>query len=101
MRTIERIAIVNRGEAAMRLIHAARELRDGSSGQRVSTVALYTDPDQRAMFVREADAAVGLGAATFVDPKDGRRVRKMCTRFMRRVSWGRRTCAKFRRRRRR
>ena len=73
MRTIERIAIVNRGEAAMRLIHAARELRDGSSGQRVSTVALYTDPDQRAMFVREADAAIGLGAATFVDPKDGRR----------------------------
>jgi len=48
-----RIAIVNRGEAAMRLIHAAREL-DGA----LTTVALHTAAERRAMFVREADEAV-------------------------------------------
>ena len=71
MKTFERVAIVNRGEAAMRLIHAARELK--GQGERIATVALYTEPDQRAMFVREADLAVALGPATFVDPADGRR----------------------------
>jgi acetyl/propionyl-CoA carboxylase alpha subunit/acetyl-CoA carboxylase carboxyltransferase component len=70
-RDFSRIAIVNRGEPAMRLIHAVRELRDG--GARIETVALYTEPDAHARFVREADAAVSLGAATFVDPRDGRR----------------------------
>ncbi|MFO0758453.1 MAG: biotin carboxylase N-terminal domain-containing protein [Byssovorax sp.] len=73
MRTFERIAIVNRGESAMRLIHAARELAAEQGGGRLSTVALYTEPDARAMFVREADFAVSLGPATFVDPRDGRR----------------------------
>jgi acetyl/propionyl-CoA carboxylase alpha subunit/acetyl-CoA carboxylase carboxyltransferase component len=73
MKTIERIAIVNRGEAAMRLIHAVRDLNYGAEGGRIATIAFHTDPDQRAMFVREADHAVSLGPATFVDPKDGRR----------------------------
>jgi acetyl/propionyl-CoA carboxylase alpha subunit/acetyl-CoA carboxylase carboxyltransferase component len=73
-RRFERVAIVNRGEAAMRLVHAVRELSaEAGAGGRMATVALYTDPDRRAMFVREADAAVPLGPATFVDPEDGRR----------------------------
>ncbi len=57
-----RIAIVNRGEPAMRFIHAAREF---SSEHRVSlrTIALFTEPDRHAMFVREADEAFCLGAA--------------------------------------
>jgi acetyl/propionyl-CoA carboxylase alpha subunit/acetyl-CoA carboxylase carboxyltransferase component len=62
-----RIAIINRGEPAMRLLHAARELAG------VETVALYTEPDRHARFVRAADHAVALGAPTFVDPRDGRR----------------------------
>ncbi|MET0495368.1 MAG: biotin carboxylase N-terminal domain-containing protein, partial [Actinoplanes sp.] len=37
-----RIAIVNRGEAAMRLIHAVRDL-SAETGTRIETVALYTD----------------------------------------------------------
>src|SRR5512141_1396326 len=74
MKTIERVAIVNRGEAAMRLIHAVRDLNYAAEGDdRIATIALYTDPDQRAMFAREADLAVSLGAATFVDPRDNRR----------------------------
>ena len=34
---------------------------------------LYTDPDADSWFVREADDAVPLGTATFVDPADGTR----------------------------
>lgn len=58
-----RIAIVNRGEAAMRLIHAARELA-AQTGTRIETVALYTDVDRTATFVREADLAYELGPAS-------------------------------------
>ncbi|HEY2793875.1 MAG TPA: biotin carboxylase N-terminal domain-containing protein, partial [Micromonosporaceae bacterium] len=57
-----RVAIVNRGEAAMRLIHAVRDL-SAETGERIETVALYTDVDQTATFVREADLAYCLGAA--------------------------------------
>ncbi|MDQ6782058.1 MAG: biotin/lipoyl-binding protein [Actinomycetota bacterium] len=53
----ERVAIVNRGEAAMRLIRAAREL-EVEQGWPLTTIALYTDVERTAMFVREADVAV-------------------------------------------
>lgn len=56
-----RIAIVNRGEAAMRLIHAVRDL-SAQTGKVTETVALYTDADRGAAFVREADRSVCLGA---------------------------------------
>jgi acetyl/propionyl-CoA carboxylase alpha subunit/acetyl-CoA carboxylase carboxyltransferase component len=59
---IKRIAIVNRGEAAMRLIHAVREL-NAQGGAQIETVALYTDGERSAMFVREADSAYALGPA--------------------------------------
>ncbi|MEP7016874.1 MAG: carboxyl transferase domain-containing protein [Actinomycetota bacterium] len=59
---ISRIAIVNRGEAAMRLIHAVREL-NAQGGAQLETVALHTDGEKSAMFVREADAAYALGPA--------------------------------------
>ena len=63
----QRIAIVNRGEAAMRFIHAAREYSQ-EQGTPLCTIALFTDPDRHAMFVREADEAVSLGAAQMIDP---------------------------------
>ena len=62
----ERVAIVNRGEAAMRFIHAAHEY-NREYGTHLVTVALYTEPDRYAMFVREADEAVCLGAAQVID----------------------------------
>ena len=68
----ERVAIVNRGEAAMRFINAVREFNQ-ERGTRIRTVALYTEPDRKSMFVREADEAYSLGAATVVDPADGER----------------------------
>ena len=42
-----RVAIVNRGEAAMRLIHTARDL-SAETGTRIETVALFTDADATA-----------------------------------------------------
>lgn len=63
----QRVAIVNRGEAAMRFIHAAREFRE-EHGTPLQTIALFTEPDRAAMFVREADEAFSLGAAHFTDP---------------------------------
>jgi acetyl/propionyl-CoA carboxylase alpha subunit/acetyl-CoA carboxylase carboxyltransferase component len=63
----ERVAIVNRGEAAMRFIHAAREFSQ-EHGTKLRTIALFTEPDRHAMFVREADEAVCLGPAHVLDP---------------------------------
>src|SRR5919202_1657940 len=59
-----RIAIVNRGEAAMRLVHAVRDLNALQQDVPVETVALHTDGERTAMFVREADHAYALGPAS-------------------------------------
>ncbi|MEQ3554178.1 biotin carboxylase N-terminal domain-containing protein [Pseudonocardia nematodicida] len=57
-----RIAIVNRGEPAMRLINAVREWNaQNSPDRRLRTIALHTAVDRRAMYVREADEAVLIG----------------------------------------
>ncbi len=58
----QRIAIVNRGEAAMRLIHAVRDI-NAEGGTPVRTVALHTDGERTAMFAREADETYNLGPA--------------------------------------
>jgi acetyl/propionyl-CoA carboxylase alpha subunit/acetyl-CoA carboxylase carboxyltransferase component len=55
-----RVAIVNRGEAAVRLIRAVREL-NLEHGWGMRTIALHTEVERRAMFVREADEAVIIG----------------------------------------
>lgn len=57
-----RIAIVNRGEAAMRLIHAVRDLNAEHHGE-CRTIALHVDEERTAMFAREADEAYALGPA--------------------------------------
>ena len=61
-RAFSRIAVVNRGEPAMRLINAVREWNaEGRPPLRV--IAVYTVADRRATFVREADEAVLIGPA--------------------------------------
>ncbi|MGA9276450.1 biotin carboxylase N-terminal domain-containing protein [Ilumatobacter sp.] len=52
-----RLAVINRGEAAMRLINAVQELRF-EHGIDVRTIALHTTAEASAMFVREADEAI-------------------------------------------
>ncbi len=68
-----RLAIVNRGEPAMRLIHAVREF-NAEHGTGIQTIAFYSEPDSRAMFVREADVAMSLGPATFTDADGDRKL---------------------------
>jgi acetyl/propionyl-CoA carboxylase alpha subunit/acetyl-CoA carboxylase carboxyltransferase component len=68
---IRRLAIVNRGEPAMRCVAAAAELSHGT-GEPITTIALYTEPDAASWFAREAGEAVALGPATFTDAS-GRR----------------------------
>ncbi len=46
----------------MRLIHAVREL-NAAGGHQIETVALYTDAESSAKFVRDADFGYSLGPA--------------------------------------
>jgi len=71
-REFQRVAVVNRGEAAMRFIHAAREFNQ-EHGLTLRTIALFTEPDRHAMFVREADEAVLLGPARVLDQTNQQR----------------------------
>jgi len=69
---VRRVAVVNRGEPAMRFIHAVREYNLEHRTD-IRVIALYTEPDRHARFVREADEAVDLGPPTYVDETDGLR----------------------------
>ncbi len=51
----------------MRFIHAAREFNQEHEAA-LQTIALFTEPDRHAMFVREADEAYFLGGAHVLDP---------------------------------
>jgi len=58
-RAIHRLAIANRGEAALRCIRAVKALR-ATSGEPLLALALYTASERVAPFVRHADAAAEL-----------------------------------------
>ena len=58
---LSRLAIVNRGEPAMRLINAVREWNNEDRHPRLCTIAVHTAVDRHAMFVREADEAILIG----------------------------------------
>ncbi len=62
MAKVQRVAILNRGEAATRFLRAIRELRSEEKSDLVG-IALYTDPDRFAPFVRDADETISLGPA--------------------------------------
>jgi len=57
----------------MRALIAVAELNAAGGQPPVTTVVVYTDPDSRAWYVREADEALSLGPATYADPADGHR----------------------------
>ncbi len=62
-RAFHRLAIVNRGEAAMRAIRAVREL-NWERDEPIRIIALYTESERHALFVRQADERCSLGPAT-------------------------------------
>ncbi len=72
-RAFTRLAIVNRGEPAMRVIHAVRELNHHRADP-ITLIALFTESERDAMFVRQADEAVCLGPSLVDDGQGGRRV---------------------------
>jgi acetyl/propionyl-CoA carboxylase alpha subunit/acetyl-CoA carboxylase carboxyltransferase component len=63
IKPIRRLAIVNRGEAAMRCVRTVKSLR-ALEGTELSVIALYTEPDREAPFVRHADMAFRLPIKT-------------------------------------
>ncbi|MFP5335470.1 MAG: carboxyl transferase domain-containing protein [Actinomycetes bacterium] len=86
-----RIAIVNRGESAMRLIHAVRDMNAERDGTPIRTIALYTDEERTAMFAREADEAYALGPASarpYIDLGVLERVLVDCSADAVWVGWG-------------
>jgi len=54
-----RLAIAGRGEPAMRVVHAVRELNHGRADP-VRLIALHTEAERDALFVRHADEALCL-----------------------------------------
>ena len=61
-----RLAVVNRGEAAMRCVRAVKALRTLERSD-LEVVALYTDADRDAPFVRHAHA-LGCGRRVRATP---------------------------------
>ena len=58
--TFKRVAVLNRGEAAVRFMRAARTW-SRMHGEHMDVLAFYTSPDENAPFVRMASASVDLG----------------------------------------
>ena len=86
-----RVAIVNRGEAAMRLIHAVRDLNADGDPAPIRSIALHTDEERTAMFAREADEAFSLGPASarpYIDLAVLERVLVQCAADAVWVGWG-------------
>ena len=69
MIAMHRLAIVDRGELAMRCIASVAEL-NRESGEPITTIALVTQQDAASWFVREASEVVLLGPAAFAATRE-------------------------------
>src|ERR1019366_6668052 len=87
-----RIAVVNRGEPAVRLTRAVRELNE-EHGYGIKVVALHTEAEQRALFVRSADESVclqGVGSPSgpYLDHEELERALRVSRADAVWVGWG-------------
>jgi len=87
-----RIAVVNRGEPAVRLIRAVRELNE-EHGYGIKVVALHTEAEQRTLFVRSADESVclqGVGSPSgpYLDHEELERALRVSRADAVWVGWG-------------
>ena len=87
-----RIAVVNRGEPAVRLIRAVRELNE-EHGYGIKVIALHTEAEQRTLFVRSADEAVclqdvGSPAGPYLDHEELERALRASRADAVWVGWG-------------
>jgi acetyl/propionyl-CoA carboxylase alpha subunit/acetyl-CoA carboxylase carboxyltransferase component len=90
-RVFRRIAVVNRGEPAMRLIRAVRELNE-EHGHGIRVIALHTEDERHATFVRAADEGVVLrstaGGIAYLDHAELRRALTEARADAAWVGWG-------------
>ncbi|HZI90688.1 MAG TPA: carboxyl transferase domain-containing protein [Thermoleophilaceae bacterium] len=84
-----RVAIINRGEAAVRLIRAVRELNTEHGGG-MRSIAFHTEAERRAMFVLEADEAIliGGGKSPYLDHGELERALRESKADAAWVGWG-------------
>lgn len=67
-----RVAVINRGEAAVRFMRTAR-VWSRRNERPIELVAFYTNPDARASFVQMADQAICLGEPFMIDEEGTRK----------------------------
>jgi acetyl/propionyl-CoA carboxylase alpha subunit len=78
--SFEKIAIVARGEAPVRLIRAIRELNH-EQHLGLAAVALFTEPDRQAICVREAGDAVCIGPQQYRVTMSGQSIEVLVERL--------------------
>ena len=88
----ERLAVVNRGEPAVRITRAVRQLNE-ERGWDIKVIALHTKAEQRALFVRAADEAVclrevGSSGAPYLDHAELERALRVSRADSVWVGWG-------------
>jgi acetyl/propionyl-CoA carboxylase alpha subunit/acetyl-CoA carboxylase carboxyltransferase component len=71
-RQIRRLAVLDGGESAVRVLLAVAELNRQAELSPITTVVLHAEPQHEAWYSREADEALALGPELYLHGADGR-----------------------------
>ncbi len=72
-RRFRRLAVLDRGETAVRVLLSVAELNRHGDGEPMATLAVHAEGAEQAWFAREADGVLVLGEHLYTGPPDGRR----------------------------